>query len=425
MLNFIYSFLIFLRSKIAFISFFVVTLLSLYVFFHVCKDTEEDMYFTSQMRNDSIVYNHLNKAYASFKSSKKNDFYFYANKTNLDLSAILDLYDVDNISVIKFKSSNFYKKHKHKFNKISHIKLELEENRRLIALSFISKAKVYKFLLNNDSFDGSIESIKLEKRYKVFAAKIDSNFWSAGVASGMTSSQIIAFSKIFSWDIDFALDIRKGDYFISLVESFYVDGFFHKYGKIVAANFNNKGVNHQAFIYNNKYYNSKGFSLKKTFLRSPVDFARVSSSFSLRRLHPVTGVVKPHLGIDYAAKVGTPIKSAGAGVVIKSGYNSSNGNYIFIKHNNTYTTKYLHMHRRFKRTGSRVKQGDIIGTVGKTGLATGPHLHYEFIVNGHHRNPKTVKLPTSKPISKQEKNIFLKKISKFLSIIKARSNLFE
>lgn len=425
MLNFIYSFLIFLRSKIAFISFFALAVASSYFVLYVCQDTEENKYFASQIRNESIIYNHLNNAYASFKNIKKNDFYFYANKSDLDLSAILDLYEVDNISVINFKNSDFYKKNKHKFDKIAHIKLELEEDRKLTSLSFIAKSKVYKFFYNGDSFEGSIEPLKLERRYKVFAANIDDNFWSAGVASGMTSSQIIAFSKIFSWDIDFALDIRKGDYFISLVESFYVDGFFHKYGKIVAASFNNKGINHQAFIYKNKYYNSKGFSLKKTFLRSPVDFARVSSNFSLKRLHPVTGVLKPHLGIDYAAKVGTPIKSAGSGVVIKSGYNSSNGNYIFIKHNDTYTTKYLHLNRRFKREGSRVRQGDIIGTVGKTGLATGPHLHYEFIVNGHHRNPKTVKLPTSNPISKQEKNIFLKKISKFLSIIKARSNLFE
>ncbi|MGS0730324.1 peptidoglycan DD-metalloendopeptidase family protein, partial [Shewanella sp. 0m-11] len=154
------------------------------------------------------------------------------------------------------------------------------------------------------------------------------------------------------------------------------------------------------------YYSEEGRSMRKAFLRSPVDFKYVSSSFNPRRLHPVTGQVKAHRGVDYVAAVGTPIKAAGNGRVIKSSYNKYNGNYVFIKHNDTYTTKYLHLTKRNVKTGQSVKQGQIIGTLGSTGRVTGPHLHYEFIVNGVHRNPRTIKLPKSEPIAKKEKAQF-------------------
>lgn len=146
--------------------------------------------------------------------------------------------------------------------------------------------------------------------------------------------------------------------------------------------------------------------MRKAFLKSPVDFKYVSSNFNPRRLHPVTGQIKAHRGVDYVAAIGTPIKAAGAGRVIASSYNQYNGNYVFIKHNDTYTTKYLHLTKRKVKTGQYVKQGQIIGTLGKTGRVTGAHLHYEFIVNGVHRNPRTVKLPKADPIAKQERAAF-------------------
>ena len=163
--------------------------------------------------------------------------------------------------------------------------------------------------------------------------------------------------------------------------------------------------------------------MKKAFLRSPIDFRRVTSNFNPTRRHPVTGKVVAHRGTDYAAPVGTPIWAAGDGVVEKSGYNQFNGNYVFIRHSNTYITKYLHMKKRLVNTGQRVKQGDTVGTLGGTGRVTGPHLHYEFLVNGVHKNPRTVDLPQSKSLTGKKKEDFIRLASKELDKLKRYNNL--
>lgn len=146
--------------------------------------------------------------------------------------------------------------------------------------------------------------------------------------------------------------------------------------------------------------------MRKAFLRAPLDFTRVSSSFNMKRLHPVFKTLRPHRGIDYAAQRGTPVYAAGDGKVTASGYSKANGNYVFIQHGQRYTTKYLHLNKRSVKTGQTVRQRQVIGTVGSTGYATGPHLHYEFLVNGVHRNPRTVPLPKALPIDKAERAAF-------------------
>ncbi|MCL1056887.1 peptidoglycan DD-metalloendopeptidase family protein [Shewanella gelidimarina] len=260
--------------------------------------------------------------------------------------------------------------------------------------------------VGND-YKESITTKTVETRNKFANATIESNFWNAGVVAGLTPNQIMQLATIFGWDIDFALDLRKNDHFAILFEEEYADGEFLRNGNILAAEFTNQGDSYTAVRYKDgSYYSAEGRSMRKAFLRSPVDFKYVSSSFNPRRLHPVTGRVKAHRGVDYVAAVGTPIKAAGKGRVIKSSYNQYNGNYVFIKHNDTYTTKYLHLKKRKVKTGASVKQGQIIGTLGSTGRVTGAHLHYEFIVNGVHRNPRTVKLPKSEAIAKKERNQF-------------------
>jgi murein DD-endopeptidase MepM/ murein hydrolase activator NlpD len=249
---------------------------------------------------------------------------------------------------------------------------------------------------------------QIESRTKFASATINSNFWNAGVTAGLTPNQIMQLATIFGWDIDFALDLRKDDNFSIIFEEEFADGEFLRNGNILAAEFINQGDRYTAVRYTDgNYYSEEGRSMRKAFLRSPVDFKYVSSSFNPKRLHPVTGQVRAHRGVDYVAAVGTPIKAAGKGRVIKSAYNQYNGNYVFIKHNDTYTTKYLHLKKRKVKQGESVKQGEIIGTLGATGRVTGAHLHYEFIVNGTHRNPRTVKLPKSLPIANKEKATFL------------------
>lgn len=260
---------------------------------------------------------------------------------------------------------------------------------------------------NHDQYLETISEKDVEIRSHFTHANIKTNFWNAAVDAGMTANQIMQLSTIFGWDIDFALDLREGDSFAIIYEQEYANGEFLRNGNILAAEFVNQDERYTAIRYTDgNYYSENGTSMRKAFLRSPVDFKYVSSNFNPKRLHPVTGQVKAHRGVDYVAAIGTPIKAAGSGRVIESGYNQFNGNYVVIQHNNTYTTKYLHLTKRNVSKGATVKQGQIIGTLGKTGRVTGAHLHYEFIVNGVHRNPRTVTFPKSEAIARKEKPQF-------------------
>lgn len=257
-------------------------------------------------------------------------------------------------------------------------------------------------------YDTQTLSNDVELRREFAHAQITSNFWNAGVKAKMPASQIMNLATIFGWDVDFALDIREGDSFSVIYEQEYINGEFASSGNIIAAEFINQGDKYQAVRHKDgSYYTPSGRSMRKAFLRAPVNFKYISSSFNRARRHPVTGKVKAHNGIDYAARTGTPIVSAGDGKVIASAYNRFNGNYVFIKHSANIVTKYLHMNRRSVKRGQKVKQNQKIGTVGATGRVTGAHLHYEFLVNGRHKNPKTVSLPKADSLRGKEKLTFV------------------
>ncbi|MFC6441182.1 peptidoglycan DD-metalloendopeptidase family protein [Bowmanella sp. JS7-9] len=257
-------------------------------------------------------------------------------------------------------------------------------------------------------FKTNIDQRDVETRIEFASGEIDSSFWHAASKAGLNDNQIMSLASIFGWDIDFALEIRRGDSFSVMYETHYIDGEFSGYGDILAAEFSNQGETFTAIRYEDgNYYTAEGRSMRKSFLRAPVNFRYISSNFNPNRFHPVQKRVKPHNGVDYAADLGTPVMSAGDGKVIKAGYDRYNGNFVFIQHGERYTTKYLHFNKRPKvRTGETVKQGQVIGYVGKTGLAAGVHLHYEFLVDGVHRNPRTVQLPKANPIAKAERAKF-------------------
>ena len=231
---------------------------------------------------------------------------------------------------------------------------------------------------------------------------IESSLFMAAKGAGLSDAMIMKLANIFGWDIDFVLDIRKGDRFILVYEKLYRDGEFLRDGRILAATFINQGERFQAIWFEQgdvaDYFAPDGRNMRKAFLRAPLNFSYISSGFNPRRLHPVLKRVRPHNGIDYYAPPGTPVYSAGDGTVIRSAYSKSNGHHVFVKHANSIVTKYLHFTKRTVKQGQKVKQGQTIGTVGSTGLATGPHLHYEFVVNGVHRNPRTVPLPKVEPL---------------------------
>ncbi|MDA0148678.1 peptidoglycan DD-metalloendopeptidase family protein [Vibrio sp. LaRot3] len=273
----------------------------------------------------------------------------------------------------------------------------------------LSAYETYLITKKGDVFVDEIDQKEVVHQYNYAEASITSNFWNAAITAGLTANQIMELAGIFGWDIDFALDIRTGDSFKILYQEKIVEGEVVGRGKIIAAIFTNQGDTFKAILDDNtgNYYDEKGRAMKKAFLRSPLDFRRVTSNFNPTRRHPVTGKVRAHRGTDYAAPVGTPIWAAGDGIVQKSSYNQFNGNYVFIKHSNTYITKYLHLKRRTVKTGQRVKQGQTIGTLGGTGRVTGPHLHYEFLVHGVHKNARTVKLPQSKSLKGKAKQTFI------------------
>lgn len=255
--------------------------------------------------------------------------------------------------------------------------------------------------------DTKIPDIKTAYR----EAFIDSSVFLAGQAVGMNNKLIMELANIFGWDVDFALDIRKGDHFSVLYEEKFLEGETLGNGAILAASFTNQGKTFSAVRFKEKdgttnYFTPEGLSMRKAFLRAPLNFSYISSSFKRNRFHPILKRWKAHRGIDYRAPKGTPIKAAGDGKVIASTRNKYNGKYVFIQHGNGIVTKYLHMSKRAVSRGKRVSQGQTIGYVGATGLAEAPHLHYEFVVNGVHRNPRTVSLPQAKPIASSKKAAF-------------------
>ena len=232
--------------------------------------------------------------------------------------------------------------------------------------------------------------------------QIDSSLFLAGKKAGLSDAMVMKLANIFGWDIDFVLDIRKGDRFMLVYEKLYRDGEFLRDGNVLAATFINQGERFQAIRFEqgdvSGYFAPDGRNMRKAFLRAPLNFSYISSGFNPRRMHPVLKRIRPHRGIDYYAPRGTPVYSAGDGTVTRSDYSRANGHHVFIKHAGSIETRYLHFTKRTVKKGQKVKQGQTIGTVGSTGLATGPHLHYEFVVNGVHRNPRTVPLPKVEPL---------------------------
>ncbi|AKK00404.1 MULTISPECIES: peptidoglycan DD-metalloendopeptidase family protein [Pseudomonas] len=243
---------------------------------------------------------------------------------------------------------------------------------------------------------------------------INSSLSQSAARAGLSHSLTMDMANVFGYDIDFAQDIRQGDEFDIIYEQKVVNGKSVGNGPILSARFTNRGKTYTAVRYTNKqgnssYYTADGNSMRKAFIRTPVDFARISSKFSAGRKHPILNKIRAHKGVDYAAPRGTPIKAAGDGKVLLAGRRGGYGNTVIIQHGNTYRTLYGHMQGFAKgvKTGGTVKQGQVIGYIGTTGLSTGPHLHYEFQVNGVHVDPLGQKLPMADPIAKSERARFL------------------
>ena len=255
------------------------------------------------------------------------------------------------------------------------------------------------------AFHAETSERPLERRSAHATAVIHDSLYQAALRAGLDEKLIMELTGIFGWDIDFVHDVRSGDSFALVYRQYYKDGEKIRNGEIITAEFTNQGRRYRAVRYTDPqgrvgYYTPAGKSMRKAFLRTPVDFRRISSHFSKSRCHPVLHVCRPHEGTDFAAATGTPIQAAGDGVVAFAGRKGGYGNAVILHHGHNYSTLYGHMKRIRKgiRAGVRLSQGQIIGYVGQSGLATGPHLHYEFRVNGVPRDVLKVAMPDAKPI---------------------------
>ncbi len=280
----------------------------------------------------------------------------------------------------------------------------------------------------DDEFEARMIEEKPEIRIANASGRINDSLFLSGQRAGLSDNILMQLFDIFGWDIDFVLDIREGDEFRVIYEELFKNGEKVKDGRILAAEFINQGKGFKAVYFNegdeSGYYSEDGKSMKKAFLRTPVNFTRISSRFNLKRKHPVLNKIRAHKGVDYAAPMGTPVKATGNGKVVFVGTKNGYGNTVIIQHGGKYSTLYAHLSRfaRGLKKGKRVEQGQTIAYVGKTGLATGPHLHYEFRINGVHRDPLTVELPKSLPLPKKYMPDFLRQSKPLLTQLASIGN---
>jgi murein DD-endopeptidase MepM/ murein hydrolase activator NlpD len=286
----------------------------------------------------------------------------------------------------------------------------------------LNEAETLKVIRDASGLKADVLQNPLEARPRTVRAVIDSSLFEAVEAAGGHDQTAVALADIFGWDIDFVLDIQPGDSFIVSYQELYQDGVYVKDGPILAASFTNKGRRYRAVRYvdpdgNAHYYTPDGLSMHKAFLRAPLEFTRVSSGFNSARMHPILNLIRAHKGVDYAAPIGTPVRAAGDGRVSYAGPKGGYGNVVEIDHSRGIMTVYGHLSRFAKgtRVGQHVTQGTVIAYVGMTGLATGPHLHYEYRVNGVFKNPQTVSLPDALPIDARWRADFESRTAPLLS----------
>ena len=277
----------------------------------------------------------------------------------------------------------------------------------------VSETQTLHVVREEAGFAAKMVSNPVETRLRTATATIDSSLFQAAEGADISDTVALKLANVFAWDIDFVLDIREGDRFTAVYEQIYQDGKYLHDGDVLAAEFVNDGKIYRAVRFTAEdgstgYYTPDGKPMRKAFLRAPVDFTRVSSVFNPARLHPILNTIRGHMGTDYAAPTGTPVHAAGDGRVSFEGTRGGYGNAIVLDHSNSVSTLYGHMSRFATNVhmGSHVSQGDIIGYVGMTGLATGPHLHYEYLMNGVHMNPQTVKLAGAEPLHAESMDKF-------------------
>src|SRR6476660_4293961 len=279
---------------------------------------------------------------------------------------------------------------------------EVSAEGRLVALSFLTaRDTLVQVSREGEELRSSEERAALYTQVAMKSSVVQSSLFAASDAAGIPDSIAMQLADVFGGDIDFHRDLRKGDRFAVVYELYHFSGRPVRAGRVLAAEFTNQGKTFRAVYFKGGYYAADGKNLRKAFLRSPLEFSRVSSGFGIRR-HPIHKDWRAHKGIDYAAPIGTRVRSVGNGFIDFAGQKGGYGNVVIVRHNGQYSTVYAHLSRIAVKRGARVEQNDTIGFVGQTGWATGPHLHYEFRINGQSRNPMSIAMPAASPVPAAE-----------------------
>ena len=405
----------FIKKKYLFYSFLLLLFFTIYVLilnqiknYAELKQNNFNTFLKSSEFNSikNYIFKNLNSPYQEFT---------YTVQNNDTIDKVLRKFDV-NVNDVKNITAEIANKKLSNIFINTEIKIITKEDQginKLVSFFYpIDEITSVEVKRNKDEFVINKNILKLEKKEVVLSNSIKNNLYSSAIEVGVEPNIIVEFANIFGFEVDFQRDIQVGDkfeiYYERLLDE---DGVVRNTGKIFYASMfvNNKEISLYNFKYNNEtgFYDVDGKSVIKTLMKTPINGARLSSSFGFRR-HPILGFNKLHQGTDFAAKTGTPIMASGSGVVVMAQKYKGYGNYVKIRHNSTYETAYAHMSKygRGIRKGVRVNQGQIIGYVGSTGLSTGPHLHYEVIENGKRVNSQRLKLPTGKTLDNEARNKF-------------------
>jgi murein DD-endopeptidase MepM/ murein hydrolase activator NlpD len=308
--------------------------------------------------------------------------------------------------------------------KVTHSDGEIEELTRKV-----SETQTLKVVREEDGFAAKIIDNPVQTRVRTATATIDSSLFQAAEDADISDIVALKLANIFAWDIDFVLNIREGDRFTAVYEQIYQDGKYLRDGDVLAAEFVNNGKVYRAVRFaadsgSASYYTPEGAPMRKAFLRAPLEFTRVSSVFNPHRMHPILHRIRGPMGTDDAAPIGTPVHAAGEGRISFAGQRGGYGNALVLAHSNHVSTLYGHLSRfaRQIHVGTHVQQGEVIGYVGMTGLATGPHLHYEYLVDGVHKDPQTVHLAGAEPLAREMQPKFRQMTAPLLTALSARAN---
>ena len=330
------------------------------------------------------------------------------------IGSLLARADVDDAAALNYVRTNAAARPLYQLRPGRPVRVAIDDDGRLLALRFVTgTGDLLAIARSGAAFAAQSAAPPIETRVTLRAAEIRSSLFGAADDVGLPDAVTLALAEIFAGDIDFYHDLRRGDRFSVLYETRYVDGEAIGTGRVLAAQFDSRGTTYHAYLWRGadgteSYYTSDGKSTRSAFLRSPVEFSRITSGFTQARFHPILQTWRAHRGTDFGAPTGTPVRATADGVVTAAGRESGYGNVVMLKHGGTYSTVYAHLSRFAAglRGGVRVRQGQTIGYVGQTGWATGPHLHYEFRVAGDARNPMTVALPTAFPVAPEQRAAF-------------------